>query len=127
VLEGHEVKSLKTGNCNLEGAHCIITSTSLKLINTHIAPYAKSGTITLKGYNPDRIRVLLLHQKEFQKIVLKMKKGGSILIPTEIYVNSKGLIKVSVALAKALKKFEKRENIKQKDQERQMRKEMKHM
>ena len=121
-LSGHEVKAIKSSMGNLHSAFCIVRGGEAFLIGMHIPPY-QPNNIDL-GYDPDRNRRLLLSKKEIKKLAEKDGVKGLTLIPLSLY--SKGrLIKVSVAIARGKKVFDKRETIKKRDTDREIRREYK--
>ena len=121
-LDGFEVKSIKKGQGNLAGAFCIVRGGEVFIAGMHIPPYQPHNTDP--GYDPDRIRRLLLNKKEIKKLADADSTKGLTLIPISLY--SKGRrIKVSVAIAKGKKTFDKRETIKKRDVDREIRREYK--
>jgi len=121
-LEGFEVKSIKKGQGNLAGAFCIIRGGEAYIVGMHIPPYQQNNTEL--GYDPDRTRRLLLSKKEIKKLGEKDSIKGLTLVPVSLY--SKGRhIKVSVAVARGKKEFDKRETIKKRDTDREIRREYK--
>lgn len=116
-LLGHEVKSVKKGQGNLTSAFCIIRGGEAYIIGLHISPY-QTNNIDVT-YNPDRTRKLLLSKKEIKILADKDDTKGLTLIPLSMY--SKGrYIKVSIAVARGKKVFDKRETIKSRDLDREM-------
>ena len=121
-LSGFEVKAVKNGMGSLNSSFCIVRGGEAFIIGMHIPPY-QANNIDL-GYDPDRNRRLLLSKKEIKKIAEKDGIKGLTLIPLSLY--SKGrLIKVSVAIARGKKVFDKRETIKKRDTDREIRREYK--
>jgi len=118
VLLGHEVKSVRAGNVSLKGAFATLHNGEVNLINAHIGAYPKAGI--LKGYDPTHTRTLLLHKKEVNEIIGKLHTHGLTLIPISLYTKGRRL-KLSLGLGKGRKKYEKREVIKKRDVEREMR------
>lgn len=121
VLKGTEVKSLRRGSCSLKDGFALVKEGELFLYNVYIAPY-KEGS----HYNPDpeRPRKLLLHKQEITRLSGKVKERGYTLVPLKIYFK-RGHAKVELALAKGRAKYDKREKIKKKEQEREMRRALK--
>lgn len=115
VLTGTEAKSLRVGEANLNDSYAIVKPDAVYLLNCHISPYDKGNR-----YNPDptRMRKLLLHKHEIRKLHGKTEAKGYSLIPTKIYF-LKGRAKVELALAKGKKKYDKRESIKRREQDRE--------
>ncbi len=122
MLLGHEVKSAKDGQINLSGSYVSWKKqkdkNELFLVKAQISPYKFAGK--LEDYNPKRDRKLLLNKKEINYLLGKTQQAGLTLIPVKIYTK-RGLIKLEFALAKGKKKFDKREDIKRKEIERQTR------
>lgn len=122
-LKGTEVKSAKEGKISFKDSFCKVERGELILYNVHISPYS-SGSVF--NHDPESPRKLLLHKREIIRLNTKVKKEGLTIIPLEFYVNDRGIIKVKIALAKGLKKYDKREKIAERDFERRVRKEKKY-
>lgn len=121
-LYGFEVKAIKAGKGNLAGAFGIVRGAEVFIVNMNIPPYQTENTP--KDYDPDRPRKLLLNKKEIAELTDLDKRGGLTLIPTSLY--SKGRrIKVALAVAKGKKLFDKRESIKKRDTDRDIRRTLK--
>jgi SsrA-binding protein len=121
-LLGFEVKSIKNGSGSINSAFCIIRGGEAYIVGMHIPPY-QPHNIDL-GYDSDRTRRLLLSKKEIKKMADKDNIKGLTLIPLSLY--SKGRhIKVSIAVARGKKVFDKRETIKKRDTDREIRREYK--
>jgi len=117
-LIGQEVKSLKTRGVNLAGSYVISKNNEFFWIGAKIPPYQPKN-ITL-DYNPERLRKLLLKKSEIKYLIGKTKERGLTLIPLKVYTkNTK--IKLEFALVKGKKKFDKRELIKKREVEREIR------
>ena len=122
VLEGQEVKSIRSGGANLKGSFVHIRDGQAWLVNAHIPLYAKAGKPA--DYDPDRTRRLLLHKRELIRLIGKLAQKGLTLVPICVYTKGSKL-KLSFALARGKKKFEKREAIKKRDIERDIRRSLK--
>jgi len=121
-LYGFEVKSIKKGQGNINSAFCIIRGGEAYIIGMHIPPYQPNNTDPT--YDPNRTRKLLLSKKDIKRLGEKDDTKGLTLIPLSLY--SKGrYIKVSVAIARGKKVFDKRETIKSRDLDREMSREYK--
>ena len=121
-LLGFEVKSIKNGSGNINSAFCIVRGGEAYIIGMHIPPYQPHNIDP--GYDPDRTRRLLLSKKEIKKLGEKDDIKGLTLVPISLY--SKGpYIKVSIAVAKGKRVFDKRETIKKRDLDREMEREYK--
>jgi len=116
-LLGIEVKSIRAGKASLKGSYAKIYNSRAYLVSAHISPYQEKNTPS--DYDPERPRELLMHKKEIKYLTGKLKERGLTLMPLKLY-NSKGKIKVELALAKSKKKFDKRDTIKKRDIERQI-------
>ena len=121
VLHGTEVKSLRMGQCSIKEAFIRIETGEIFIYGMHISPYEK-GNIFNK--DPLRVRKLLLHKNEINKLFGKMKEQGNTLVPLKVYF-SDSLVKVEIGLAKGKKMYDKREDIAKKDQKREAQREFK--
>ncbi len=120
VLTGTEVKSLRSRPCNvLTTAIVSINKGELWLKSLHIAEYSHG---TSNNHDPLRERKLLLNKKELRKIEAKIKEKGVTVVPLKIYFSEKGLAKIEIGLGKGKKLYDKRETIKQRDTQREMKK-----
>ena len=117
VLTGTEVKSLRAGKASFNDSYCIIHKGEMWLKSLHIAEYSHG---TVNNHDPVRDRKLLLQKREINKIESKLKEKGYTLIPLLIFFNEKNLIKVEIGLGKGKKLHDKRETIKKRDVEREM-------
>lgn len=122
VLKGFEVKAVKAGKVNIRGGFVVLKKGEPVLINVNIAPYQK-GNVP-KNYDPKRPRKLLLKKREIKHLIGKYKEKGLTLLPTKLYIK-RDKIKVEVALCKGKKKFDKREQIKKREIEREIRRALK--
>lgn len=122
VLSGQEVKSAKGGHVNLSGAYVSLRMENNKavlyLVGAHISPYRFAGNIV--DYNPDRERRLLLNKKEISRLTGKIQEKGLTLIPVKMYTK-RSFVKLEFALGKGKKKYDKRESIKKREVDRQLR------
>lgn len=116
VLSGPEVKSVKNGNVSLTGAYVSVSASGANLINCHIGPYKYARA---DGYDPTQSRKLLLTREEITKLLGKEK--GLTIIPLEIYQSHRGLVKIKIGLGKARKKTDKREYIKKRESNKEIR------
>ncbi len=117
VLLGTEVKSLRQGKASFNDSYCLIHKGELWLKSLHIAEYSHG---TVNNHDPLRDRKLLLQKREIRKIESKLKEKGYTLIPLRIFFNEKGLAKVEIGLGKGKKLHDKRETIRKKDVEREI-------
>lgn len=116
LLEGHEVKSLRLGKASLKGAFVKIISGEAFVHNMHIQayPYAR-----LEGYEPTRPRKLLLKKKELLKLEQWGQRKGTTLVPLKIFF-SRHLLKLKLGVGKGKHEYEKREDLKRRDQDREL-------
>ncbi len=121
ALHGTEVKSLRMGKCSIKESFIRIEKGEVYVYNMHISPYEK-GNIFNK--DPLRVRKLLLHKYEINKLEAKIAQKGYTIVPLNVYF-SKGLVKVEIGLAKGKKLYDKRQDIAKKDQRREAEKEFK--
>jgi SsrA-binding protein len=117
VLQGTEVKSLRTGKASFNDSYCIFIKGELWIKSFHIAEY-KFGTVN--NHEPLRERKLLLSKRELKKIETKLKEKGYTLIPLRLFFNEKNIAKLEIGLGKGKKLHDKRETIKQRDTEREI-------
>ena len=117
VLTGTEVKSLREGKASFNDSYCIIHKGEMWLKSLHVAEYSHGTT---NNHDPIRDRKLLLQKREISKIEGKLKEKGYTLIPLRIFFNEKNLIKVEIGLGKGKKLHDKRETLKKRDVEREM-------
>ncbi|MBI2552282.1 SsrA-binding protein SmpB [Candidatus Uhrbacteria bacterium] len=118
VLTGQEVKSVRAGNVSLKGAYATLKGEEVWLLNAHIGAYKKAGS--LKDYDPTASRKLLLHGREIKELMGKIHSQGLTLIPVSLYTKGRRL-KVELGLARGRKKYEKREVIKKRAVDREIR------
>lgn len=117
-LKGGEVKSIRAGNVNFKDSFAYFEGEEMFLFNLHIDPYQQASHM---NEDPDRKRKLLLHRREIQKMLGLIAQKNLTLIPTKLYFNKRGFVKVEVALAKGKKHHDKRETIKKRDVDRDLR------
>ena len=114
-LAGTEVKSLRMGKCSIKEAFIRLRNGEVYVYNMHISPYEK-GNIFNK--DPLRIRKLLLHRHEINKMQGRIAEKGYTLVPLQVYFRD-SLVKVEIGLAKGKKLYDKRQDIAKKDQRRE--------
>ena len=117
VLKGTEVKSIRQGQVNLRDSFGRIEGGEVYVLNLHISPYAQGS---INNVSPTRTRKLLLHKGEIKRLVGKVSQKGLTLIPIRLYFKE-NLVKIELALAKAKKVYDKREKIKKRELEREIR------
>ena len=108
-LKGNEVKSLRTKGCTLNDSFARIERGELFLYNVHIPEFEKSSFFRPE---PKRTRRLFVHKKEIKKLVGLTTQKGLTLIPTKVYFNERGRVKVEIALARGKHTFDKRKKLK---------------
>ncbi|MBO9571893.1 MAG: SsrA-binding protein SmpB [Chitinophagaceae bacterium] len=119
VLTGTEIKSLREGKASFNDSFCIIHNGEMFVRSLHIAEYTHG---TSSNHNPLRERKLLLNKKELRKIEARIKEKGITVVPLKIFFSEKGLAKMQIGLGKGKKLYDKRETIKQRDNERELKK-----
>lgn len=121
ALHGTEVKSLRMGKCSIKEAFVRIENGEVYVYGMHVSPYEK-GNIFNK--DPLRVKKLLLHKQEINKLIGKIKEKGYTLVPLQVYF-SNGRAKIEIGLAKGKKLYDKRDDIAKKDQRRETEREFK--
>ena len=120
-LAGTEVKSIRQGHVNLKDSFCLIKDGEMSVIGMHISPYEK-GNIFNK--DPMRVRKLLLHRHEINKIEGSLQEKGLTLVPLKVYFKN-SLVKLEIGVARGKKLYDKRQDIAKKDQRREAEREFK--
>ena len=115
ALHGTEVKSLRMGKCSIKESFIRVENGEMFIYGMHISPYEK-GNIFNK--DPLRVRKLLLHKAEINKMLGKTKEKGMSIVPLKVYFKG-SLVKVEIGLAKGKKLYDKRQDIAKKDQKRE--------
>lgn len=121
-LKGSEVKSIKEGRISLKESYAEIKDGEAFLVNCHISPYEAANIF---NHDPLREKKLLLHKQEIKRLTGKVREKGLTLIPTKILINDRGIVKVEISLAKGKRAYQKREVIRERDRDREMRAELK--
>ncbi|MBE9014625.1 SsrA-binding protein SmpB [Chroococcidiopsis sp. CCALA 051] len=121
-LMGTEVKSIRAGKVNLQDGYALIRNGEAWLINVHISPYTSSSQYF--NHDPRRTRKLLLHRQEIRKLIGKVEQQGLTLVPLKLYLK-RGLVKISIGLAKGKKLHDKREDLKRRQDQREIQRAMK--
>ena len=117
MLLGSEVKSLRLGRASIAESYATEESGHIVLINSNIPEY--SSAASGQNHEPKRIRRLLIHKKERNKVFGQIKKDGCTVVPLSLYFNQKGLAKLSLGIAEGKRKVDKREVIKKRDWDRE--------
>jgi len=121
ALHGTEVKSIRMGKCSIKESYIKIEDGEVFIYGMHISPYEK-GNIFNK--DPMRIKKLLMHKYEINKLNGKLQQKGLTLVPLQVYLKG-GLVKVEVGLARGKKLYDKRDSLAKKDMKREAEKEFK--
>ena len=121
VLKGTEVKSLRLGKVNLKDSYARIKDGEVFVYQMHIGPYPFAH---YENHDPLRTRKLLLHKQEIKRMYAKVNEKGHTLVPLKIYFKD-GKVKMSLALAKGKRQYDKREAIKRRDEQRELARERK--
>ena len=121
VLKGTEVKSLRLGKVNLKDSYARIKDGEMFVYQMHIGPYPFAH---YENHDPLRTRKLLLHKQEIKRMYAKVNEKGHTLVPLKIYFKD-GKVKMSLALAKGKRQYDKREAIKRRDEQRELARERK--
>ena len=120
VLQGSEVKSIRDKSVQLKDSYISFINNEAFLQNAHISPYKASS---YNNHQPERLRKLLLHKIELDKILGKIKEKGLSCVPLKIYFK-KGKVKLEIALVKGKKIHDKRESIKERDMNKRLKNEL---
>ncbi|MBI4782604.1 MAG: SsrA-binding protein SmpB [Oscillatoriophycideae cyanobacterium NC_groundwater_1537_Pr4_S-0.65um_50_18] len=116
-LRGTEVKSIRQGKANLRDGYALIRNGEAWLHNVHISPH--QSTIQAYNHEPRRTRKLLLHQQEIRKLIGQVEQQGLTLVPLKMYLK-RGWVKLTLALVRGKKLHDKREDLKRKQDKREM-------
>ena len=122
VLTGTEIKSIRNGKVSIKEAYAKIINGEVLILGMNISPYEQGNRFNV---DPLRPRKLLLHRREINKLIGKIKVGGVTLIPLRIYLNDRGRAKIEIAVARGKKLYDKRDSIARRDTERKMQRAMK--
>jgi SsrA-binding protein len=106
MLTGTEVKALRLGRANIAESYAAATGQEIMLLNANIPEYGPANRF---NHEPRRPRKLLLHRKQIDKLIGAVQRDGRTLVPTRLYFNEKGMVKLELALAKGKKLHDKRE------------------
>jgi SsrA-binding protein len=117
VLQGTEVKSLRMGRVSFNDAYCQVISGEVFVKSLHISEYVHGHH---SNHNPLQDRKLLLNKREIKKITAKIKEKGYTVIPTRFFENEDGRIKLEISLARGKKLYDKRDSIKKRDSDREL-------
>ena len=121
-LKGGEIKSIRNRDVVIKDSYCILINNEVWVKNIHVSKYKQDST---DQHNPNREKKLLLNKSEIKKITKSIEEKGMSLIPTKLFINEKGLAKIEIAIGKGKKLYDKREDIKKRDVEKQIEREKK--
>jgi len=116
-LTGTEIKSIRLGKASLSDSYCLFKENELWVTNMRISAYDQGS---YNNHDPYRDRKLLLNRKELNKLEKQTREKGLTIIALRVFINETGYAKLEIALAKGMKKYDKREAIKKKDMKRDM-------
>ncbi|RIW38953.1 SsrA-binding protein SmpB [Bacillus salacetis] len=120
VLQGTEIKAIRAGRVNLKDSFARIQQGEVFVHNMHISPYEQGNRY---NHEPLRTRKLLLHKKQISQLIGQTKEAGYSLVPLKLYIKN-GVAKLLIGLAKGKKKYDKREDLKRKDANRTIQREL---
>ncbi len=121
-LLGTEVKSIRAGKANLRDGYGLLRQGQIWLLNAHISPH--NSTSAYFNHEPTRTRRLLMHKAEIRKLIGKVEQQGLTLVPLKLYLK-RGRVKVTIALVRGKKLHDKREDLKKRDDKRDIDRAMK--
>jgi SsrA-binding protein len=124
VLQGTEVKSIRSGKLNFKDSFARIEENEIWLHHMHISVYERGS---YSNHDPERKRKLLLNRREIKKIMKYTEEKGMTLVPKTVFINDKGLVKVVVSIAKGKKTYDKRDSLKEKDAIRDVQRKIKNL
>ncbi len=122
-LVGSEVKSLRNAHASLTDSFARVEKGQVFIYNLHISPYEQASYLNVE---PTRARRLLLHRVQIRKLEEKTSQRGFTLVPLKLYFNSRGFIKVELALCKGKKLYDRREDIKRREVDMQIKRALRH-
>ena len=119
VLQGCEIKSGRNKDVNMSDSYCTFINGELYVKNLHISPY-KNSNFTYKDYDAKHDRKLLLTKRELKRLEQSVKLKGYTIVPVNVFVTEKGLVKMTISLAKGKHTYDKSKSIKERDLDREM-------
>jgi len=122
ALQGSEVKSIRDGRISLKESYAEVKNSEVFLVKCHVSPYEAANIF---NHDPLRDRKLLLHHREIKRLAGKIQERGLTLVPTRVLISDRGKIKLELALVRGKREYEKREAIKKRDTDREIRAEIK--
>lgn len=124
VLKGTEIKSLKESKVNFSNSYCLIIDDQVYLKGMNISEYLYGNN---NNHDPDRDRKLLLNKNEIKQIKKKVTEKKLSIVPIKLFINNRGYVKLEIGLGKGKKSFDKREDIKKRDIDRNLRESLKNI
>jgi len=121
-LVGSEVKAIREGRISLKESYAEVRDGSIVLVKCHISPYEAANIF---NHDPLRVRRLLLHKREIRRLTGKIRERGLTLVPTRVMFNDRGKVKIELGLARGKREYEKRDVLKKRDTDREIRAEIK--
>ena len=122
MITGSEIKSIRNGKVSFNDSYCFFSHGELWIKSLHIAEYVNAG---YAGHDPTRERKLLLNKRELAKWNTKLKEKGLTIVPLAVFINDNGFAKIELGLGRGKKLHDKRESIKSRDAEREMKRYLK--
>lgn len=122
VLKGTEIKSIRDNKVNFNDSFCYFKDNELWIKNLNISEYFNGN---LNNHEPTRERKLLLTKKQLERFKSKLEEKGLTIVPTEIFINDKGFVKIEIALSRGKKTYDKKQIIKENDIKKEMDRELK--
>jgi SsrA-binding protein len=116
-LKGTEVKSIREGKANLRDGYALVRDEEVWLHNVHVSPHQSASQVF--NHDPRRTRKLLLHKQEIRKLIGQVEQKGLTLVPLKLYLKD-GKVKVTLALVRGKKLHDKREDLKRKQEKREI-------
>lgn len=116
VLQGTEIKSIRNGRINLKDSFARVNNGEVYLHNMHISPYEQGN---IHNHEPTRARKLLLHRKQINQLIGQTQQKGYSIVPLKVYIKN-GVAKVLIGIGRGKKKYDKREDLKRKQQKREI-------
>ena len=114
-LKGSEIKSIRNRDIVIKDSYCILIDREIWVKNIYVSKYKQDSR---EDYNPNRDKKLLLQKPEIKKITKSIEEKGMAVIPTKLFISEKGLAKIEIAIGKGKKMYDKREDLKKKDIEK---------
>lgn len=121
-LKGSEVKSLRDSKMNLDDSFARIEENEVMLYNAHISPYSQASYLNVDSV---RIRKLLLHKRQIERLTLQVSQRGWTLVPLQAYFSPRGMVKIELGVCKGKKLYDKRQDLKRRESDLEIRRVLK--